>query len=229
MIKLWEKFSVCSKWTAEQILLDLEQLRNNKFILSNSKSIDYPDLKTKGLAIVRDLFSEDGFARIWERINQTYELGPTDFLTWFGVLQSITLSWKKMIRRCTVILEGEEESNCWIEFEEKCIPIQQITPKIIYNLSVSSKYNPPTAREYFSRKFQIIRPDTWKSIFLLPRKVTVDTKIRMFQYIILNNTLYLNRILYLMKKVESPLCSMCDTEVETMAHMTIHCKYSKKL
>ena len=47
VIKLWEKFSVCSKLTAEQILS--EQLWNNKFILSNSKSIDYPALKTKGL------------------------------------------------------------------------------------------------------------------------------------------------------------------------------------
>ena len=32
-----------------------------------------------------------------------------------------------------------------------------------------------------------------------------------------------------MKKVESPLCSMCCTEVETLTHITIHCKYSKKL
>ena len=31
-----------------------------------------------------------------------------------------------------------------------------------------------------------------------------------------------------MKKVESLLCSMCDTEAETLAHMTIHCKYPKK-
>ena len=51
----------------------------------------------------------------------------------------------------------------------------------------------------------------------------------MFQYKILNNILYLNRRLHLMKKVESPHCSMCETEVETLARMTIHCKYSKKL
>ena len=118
VIKLWEKFSVCSKLTAEQILS--EQLWNNKFIPSNSNSIDYPALKTKSLAIVRDLFSEDGSARTWENISQTYDLEPIDFLKWFGVLQSIPLSWKK-IRSCTEILEGEEESNCGIEFEGKYI------------------------------------------------------------------------------------------------------------
>ena len=151
VIKLWEKFSVCSKFTAKQVLS--EQLWNNKFILSNSKSIDYPALKTKGLAIVRDLFSEDGSARTWESISQTYDLKPIDFLKWYGVLQSIPLSWKKVIRSCTEILEGEKESNCRIEFEGKYITIQQITPRIIYMLSVSSKYKTPTAREYFSRKF----------------------------------------------------------------------------
>ena len=213
--------------TAEQILS--EQLSNNKFILSNSKSIDYPALKTKGLPLVRDLFSKDGSARTWESISQIYDLEPIDFLKWLGVLQSIPPSGKKMIRSCTEISKGEEESNCGIEFEGKYIRIQQITPKIIYKLSVSSKYSPSTAREYFSRKFQIICPDIWKSMYLLPTKVTVDTKIRMFQYKILNNILYLNRRLYLMKKVESPLCSMCGMEVEALAHIIIHCKYSKKL
>ena len=69
MIKLWEKLSIRSKLTAEQILS--EQLWNNIFVLSNSKSIDYPALKTKGLVIGRDLFTEDGSVRTWENIHQT--------------------------------------------------------------------------------------------------------------------------------------------------------------
>ena len=106
------------------------------------------------------LFSEDGSVRTWESSSQIYDLELTDFFKWLGVLQSIPLSWNKMIRSCTEPLEGEEESNCGTEFEGKSIPIQQSPPKIIYKLYVSSNYNPPTAREYFSRKFQIICPDT---------------------------------------------------------------------
>ena len=33
-----------------------------------------------------------------------------------------------MRRSCTEILEGEEESNCGIEFEGKYVTIQKITP-----------------------------------------------------------------------------------------------------
>ena len=99
-------------------------------------------------------FSKDGSARTWESISQMYDLEPIDFLKWLGVLQSIPPSWKKMIRSCTEISEGEEESNCGIEFEGKYIRIQQITPKIIYKLSVSSKYNPPTQGNTFRENFR---------------------------------------------------------------------------
>ena len=112
-----------------------KKLWNNKFILSNSKRIDYQAFKTKVLVIVRDLFSKDGSARTFESISQTYDLEPIDFLKWLGVLQSIPLSWKKMTKSCTESLEGEKESNCGIEFEGKCMQIQQITPKIIYWVS----------------------------------------------------------------------------------------------
>ena len=106
VIKLWEKFSVSSKLTAEQIIL--EQPWNNKFILSNSNSMDYPVLKTKDLTILRDFFvkmdlREPGKASV------KHDQEPTDFLKWLGVLQSLPLSWKKMIRNCTESLEGEEE------------------------------------------------------------------------------------------------------------------------
>ena len=76
VIKLWQKLSVFSKLTAEQILS--EQLWYNKFILSNSNSIDYLVLRTKGLAIVRNLFSEDSSARTWESVSQTYDPEPID-------------------------------------------------------------------------------------------------------------------------------------------------------
>ena len=88
--ELWEKFSVCSKLTAKQILS--EQLWNNKFIQFNSKSTDYPTLRKKSLVKVRDLFSEDGSMRTWKSISQTYDLGPIDLLKLLGGLQSVPLS-----------------------------------------------------------------------------------------------------------------------------------------
>ena len=51
----------------------------------------------------------------------------------------------------------------------------------------------------------------------------------MFQYKILNNILYLNQRLYHMKLADSPLCSLCRREFETIFHLFLRCESSKRL
>ena len=59
--------------------------------------------------------------------------------------------------------------------------------------------------------------------YLLPRRVTVDTNLRIFQYKILNNMLYLNEKLFSFKKISCPLCSFCQHENETPIHLFHGC------
>ena len=91
----------------------------------------------------------------------------------------------------------------------KFIPLNSVTAKLVYKLHGSQKFSPPTSKRLLSNKINIDDQNIWSSVYLLPAKVTVDTKIRMFQYKILNNILYLNQRLYCMNLVESPLCSLC--------------------
>ena len=58
---------------------------------------------------------------------------------------------------------------------------------------------------------------------LMPRRVTIDTKSRIFQYEILNNVLYLNEKLFRFKIVYSPFCSFCNSENETPIHLFYSC------
>ena len=52
----------------------------------------------------------------------------------------------------------------------------------------------------------------------------------MFQYKILNNILFLNQRLYYMnKKTDSPLCSLCKREVETVSDLFLKCGQSENL
>ena len=45
----------------------------------------------------------------------------------------------------------------------------------------------------------------------MPRRVTIDTNLRIFQHKILNSVLYLNEKLFKFKIVSSPLCSFCNS------------------
>ena len=47
----------------------------------------------------------------------------------------------------------------------------------------------------------------WASIYMIPRMVTVESKLRIFQYKLLHNILYLNDRLYKVGIVQTLLCS----------------------
>ena len=64
----------------------------------------------------------------------------------------------------------------------------------------------------------------WKSIYLLLRMVTVDTKLRVFQYKIWNNIRFVKEMLFKFRKVESPLCSFCKAEDETYIPLFYRCR-----
>ena len=99
---------------------------------------------------------------------------------------------------------------------------------MIYNALVQKKFVPPTSRNKFSQRFDIGKED-WPKIYFLAGKCNIDSKTRVFQYKILNNASYLNKRLFQSKLVESPLCSMCGVEDETVKHSFAECSYPTRL
>ena len=69
----------------------------------------------------------------------------------------------------------------------------------------------------------------WASIYMIPRMVTVESKLIIFQYKVLNNMLYLNDELYKMAIVQTPLCSLYKQEKETMIHLLSQCNVIRQL
>ena len=63
----------------------------------------------------------------------------------------------------------------------------------------------------------------------MPRRVTIDTNLRIFQYKILNNMLYLNEKLFKFEIIVSPLCSFCNFEDETPIHLFYSCNQTNSL
>ena len=70
-------------------------------------------------------------------------------------------------------------------------------------------YEKPTSQSSYEKLLETNL--NWKEIYISPRKVSTDTNLRMFQYKILNNILFLNRLLFKSKKVQSPLWSFFAT------------------
>ena len=93
----------------------------------------------------------------------------------------------------------------------------------LYQIKISESYEKPTSQLHYERYFNKF-DFNWKLIYLLPHMVTVNTKLRVFRYKILSSILFVNKMLFKFRKVESPLCSFCKAEDETYIHLFYRCR-----
>ena len=99
----------------------------------------------------------------------------------------------------------------------------------LYKIQFKIKYKKPTQLQTYFEKIFINSNLDWKTIFLLPRIATVDTIIRVFQYKILNDTLFQNKMLYRFGMSQDSLCFFCSLEEEIPMHTFYSCNLTQIL
>ena len=63
----------------------------------------------------------------------------------------------------------------------------------------------------------------WPGVYMLPRRVTMDSASRNFQYHVLNNIVYFNEQLFKMNLSDNPYCSFCKSSYENVIHVFSEC------
>ena len=66
--------------------------------------------------------------------------------------------------------------------------------------------------------------NTWKEMYKKVMKLTLSTKLRFFQYRIINRHLFTNVRLVKWDTKVSHLCTFCQNSPETILHIFVHCK-----
>ena len=130
-------------------------------------------------------------------VSGEFSFEPVALLHGQRVLQCIPSEWKQKMHRGTLSLDSGQlyRESIQISLGSNAVPLLDTSTKSIYRSLVQSK-------QYLTVKFDIPGDaDIWKKIYFLPRKVTLDSKMRTFQCKILNNMLYLNHQMFHMKIV----------------------------
>ena len=78
------------------------------------------------------------------------------------------------------------------------------------------------ATDYFRNLFEISQFN-WKIIHFLIGNTTLDTKVSLFQYKVLYNVLFANKMLFKLGKITSTLCSFCQIHNGTIMHCSYDC------
>ena len=97
------------------------------------------------------------------------------------------------------------------------------------------------------RGFRINFQFDWNEVYLLSFKVSLETKIREFQYKVLNNIVFTNEKLFKIKMrryneetrtrtrtrkikmIDSPQCTFCKNEIESLEHLFYNCEITRSL
>ena len=109
------------------------------------------------------------------------------------------------------------------------VPCSKLTCKLIYSVLVKNNQTKPTSVSYWQQKLnKQLNDKSWEQIFFMPRKATIESYTRCFQFKTVNNALFLNSQLYKFGLVDSPKRSFCDMIDETSIHFFQGMQYNFK-
>ena len=102
--------------------------------------------------------------------------------------------------------------------------------KTVYRKLITAVAERPISETKLSTMFPI-QLESFKNIYRLPFLVTLETKMRAFQFKINHLIYYTNEMLFRNNRglVDSPNCTFCKEVIETQYHIFIECKHVKPL
>ena len=164
----------------------------------------------------------------WEFLKEKYVLAQNMKFKWFQLIHVLPSEWKEAISMHDRSLENLLIQDHHLIKKNQILCLTKFNSNELYKIQVIIKYEEPASQSYFEKIFKNPNLD-WKTIHLLPRIATVDTTIRIFQYKLLNNVLFLNKMLYRFGISQNSLCSSCSLKEETPMHIFYSCNHTQIL
>ena len=195
---------------------------NNAMIKIDNSPFRFKQFEQANIKHVFQICNENGSLKNWNQIKAEFDLPNSLFFKYAQLKNSIPPSWKEYIRGepiniNTPVCAGILQST-------RIITIDKLISKQIYTILIRNKNSVPTAKLHFDTLFPDLTAQNWLRIYILPRLTTRDAYARVFQYKLLNNTLYLNKKLYLFGLADTKLCPFCNENEEDTTHLFSNCR-----
>ena len=214
IISHWQKIKNINPKTKGDVLNQI--IWNNQFIRVNKLSVFFPAWNKVGIEKLSCLFDNEGNTLLsLTTFMQKYNV-KCNFLQYYSLLSAIPQEWKTMLKQ-----------ECSLPSTEYVTPsIEKLTCKIIYNTLLNHQHFPPPTAEKRLIEYGFNFQERQK-IYSLPFRVTNEVKLSVFQYKIVHNILYTNKLLHKMKKKQQPDCPYCHGIDQTPLHLFVECLIAK--
>ena len=200
----------------------------NKKIQIDKKSVYFSSFAENGLNFVGQLFDGNGKLISWEVLKTQFNLLDRNKFQWLQIIHAIPIEWKNSLSTFQGNLKNLLVQDLNLIKKSHVYCLSRLDSKELYNLQITLKFIKPTSQYYYETSLNQTDID-WKRIYIIPRIVTIDTKLRNFQYKILSNVLYLNKMLLKFGISKDRSCSFFNIEEETTIHIFYGCVHVQNI
>jgi len=180
---------------------------NNKNIVVKKASVFERRLFSAGVVKSGDLLSDTGKFFEGAKVSEA-NLSTMDYFKLMSIVDAIPNNWR-------------------LVFFNIILDTFHLNPSITLYIAKSQKANSShCSKKKLKTKYPQFAVD-WKKIYSLDFVVTIETKIREFQYKLLNDIVFTHEKLFRFKMIDSPLCSFCKKDVESLEHLLFHCSFAE--
>ena len=195
-----------------------QPLWNNRFITSNNKPIYLKDMSEAGIDHIADIVTDDGKLQSFDKLG----LPDCKIFEWLILKHSIRKHWLEMVQ-----IEGLPQKKLYFPYlviGQVNIKMNQLKHKLVYNYLIQSKREEPSGKVALENILQ--NELNLKAACKILYTTTIESSLRSFQFKILHNILPTNYILHRWKLKNSPRCSYCFINNETLDHLFCTCDKS---
>ena len=138
--------------------------------------------------MVGQLLENNQQIKKWNKLKTEFDLNDNEKFLIVQIIHALPILWKEILWNYTESINNLVIQDHHLIKEHQILSLNKLNSATLYEILIDANNIKPTSQTYFENLFSNFKPD-WKSIYLLPRRVTLDTNLRMFQYKLLNNVL----------------------------------------
>ena len=153
----------------------------NSQVQIGSKSVFFSSFSEQNINFVGQLFKTDGTVKPWKQLQEDYGLANKLKFKWIEIIYSLPKPWIEQI-----FMDSGNSINFTIQdhhlikkYQTLCL--NKLDSKELYNIQVLANFLKLTSQAYFKKIFAG-HVFEWDKIYILPRIVTTDSRMRIFQY-----------------------------------------------
>ena len=200
----------------------------NKRMQIDHKTVHIKSFSDKGLNFVGQLFTNGGELKTWNFLKLEFCLSNNKRFQWCQLIHSLPKDWKEKINSFEGNLNDFLIKDHHLIKGSQVHVLEKLDSMELYNIQILLKSEKPTCQLYHEKQF-LGHIFEWKKIYTLPRIITRDSRLRIFQYKLINNVLYLNKSLFRFRIVTDSLCSFCKSFDESPLHLFHDCTFTQNL